>query len=298
LVELADSDPSVVLLTGDLGYTVLEPFAERFEDRFFNVGVAEQNMLGVAAGLAACGFTPFAYSIATFASMRPYEFFRNGAILHELPVRLVGVGGGLDYGHNGVTHYALEDVALMRAQPGLTVIAPADPLQAHSAVLATAAMPGPVYLRLGKNTTALPGLDGRFRMGRAEFIGAGTDVAIITYGGIAAEALAAASMLSDQGLNATVAIVAALAPAPTADLIDLLSTVPLAVTVEAHYKVGGVASLVSDVIADNGLDSRLIRCGIADMPRGFSGDVGFLHEHHGLTAAQVAETVVSALERA
>ena len=117
---------SIVLLTGDLGFTVVEPFAERFPVRFFNVGVAEQNMLGVATGLAEAGFVPFVYSIATFATLRSYEFVRNGPVLHHLPVRVVGVGGGLEYGMNGVTHYALEDIAIMRTQPGMTVLAPAD----------------------------------------------------------------------------------------------------------------------------------------------------------------------------
>ena len=127
LVALAERDPRVVLLTGDLGFTVVEDFAERFPQRFVNVGVAEQNMLGVATGLAEAGFVPFVYSIATFATMRPYEFIRNGPLLHGLPVRVVGVGGGLDYGNNGITHYALEDVALMRVQPKMMVVAPADP---------------------------------------------------------------------------------------------------------------------------------------------------------------------------
>src|SRR5436190_21477303 len=106
LGELAAEDERVVLLTADLGFMVWEPFAERFPDRFFNVGVAEQNMLGMATGLAESGFVPFAYSIATFASMRAYEFFRNGAALHGFPVRLVGVGAAFDYGLNGITHYA------------------------------------------------------------------------------------------------------------------------------------------------------------------------------------------------
>ncbi len=118
LMELAEEDERIVLLTGDLGFTVVEPFAERFPGRFFNVGVAEQNMLGVATGLAEAGYVPFAYSIATFATLRSYEFVRNGPVLHRLPVRVVGVGGGLEYGMNGLTHYALEDIALMRAQPG------------------------------------------------------------------------------------------------------------------------------------------------------------------------------------
>src|SRR3989304_1271973 len=151
LVELAEREPRILLLTGDLGYTVLEPFAERFPDRFFNVGVAEQNMVGLATGLAEAGFIPFLYSIATFASLRPYEFIRNGPILHQFPVRIAGVGGGYEYGPAGATHPALEDVGVMRLQPGLTLIAPADHEQARAALLATWEQPGPTSYRLGKD---------------------------------------------------------------------------------------------------------------------------------------------------
>src|SRR3972149_5485094 len=134
LAELAEQDPRILLLTGDLGYMALEPFSERFPDRFFNVGVAEQNMVGIATGLAEAGFIPFVYSIVTFATLRPYEFIRNGPILHRLPVRIVGVGGGLEYGHNGMSHYGLEDVGVMRIQPGITLVAPADYQQTKEAL--------------------------------------------------------------------------------------------------------------------------------------------------------------------
>lgn len=298
LVELADLDRSVVLLTGDLGYTVLEPFADRFPDRFFNVGVAEQNMVGLATGLAASGFTPYAYSIATFASMRPYEFLRNGAVLHELPVRLVGVGGGVDYGHNGITHYALEDVALMRVQPGLAVVAPADPDQTRAAVLATADLHGPAYLRLGKGGTAIPGLDGRFRLGRVELLGSGEDVAIVTFGGITGEAVAAAELLADEGVDATVAVAACLAPPPVADLVDLLGRVPAVVTLEAHYAVGGIGSLVCEVVAEWGLSCRVVRCGVTGMPRGGTGDGAYLLGHLGISAVNVADAALRAVSDA
>jgi transketolase len=298
LVELADRDPSVVLLTGDLGYTILEPFAERFPDRFFNVGVAEQNMVGLAGGLAAGGYRPYAYSIATFASMRPYEFFRNGPVLHRLPVRLVGVGSGVDYGHNGITHYALEDVAIMRVQPGLAVVAPADPAQTRAAVLATADLPGPVYLRLGKDSAPVPGLDGRFRLGRVELLGAGTDVALVTYGGITAEAVAASRLLAEHGIDATVAVVASLAPPPVEDLAGLLGRVPVAVTLESHYAVGGVGSLVSEVVAEHGLACRVVRLGVTDMPRGTTGEPAYLLDRYGLTGPHVATAARAALAAA
>src|ERR1044071_7254868 len=126
LAEIAERDPRVVLLTGDLGFMAMEPFRERFPERFFNVGVAEQNMVGVATGLAEAGFIPFVYSIMPFAVLRPYEFIRNGPIQHQLPVLIVGVGGGFEYGHNGLSHYGLEDIAVMRVQPGISVFAPAD----------------------------------------------------------------------------------------------------------------------------------------------------------------------------
>ena len=126
LVELAAADRRIILLTGDLGFMALEPFMERFPDRFVNVGVAEQNMVGIATGLAEAGWLPFVYSIVTFATLRPYEFIRNGPVMHGLPVRIVGVGGGFEYGPQGLSHHGLEDVGVMRVQPGMTVVAPAD----------------------------------------------------------------------------------------------------------------------------------------------------------------------------
>lgn len=218
LLDLAAEDERIVLLTGDLGFAVLEPFAERFPDRFWNVGVAEQNMVGLATGLAEAGCTPYVYSIATFASMRGYEFVRNGPILHALPVRVVGVGGGMDYGHNGATHYAVEDAGIMRVQPGIAVVAPADPQQTRTALPALQRLPGPVYLRLGKESQPVPGLDGRFALGRSERIGDGRDVALVALGGMAATAVEAADRLAADGVEAAVHVVSSLNPAPVDDL--------------------------------------------------------------------------------
>ncbi len=139
----------------------------------------------MATGLAEAGFTPYVYSISTFASMRPYEFIRNGPVLHGLPVRIVGIGEGVDYGHNGMTHYALEDVALMRAQPGHALVAPADsPGRSPPSLRAVQELPGPAYLRLSKQSVTVPGLDDRFELGRAEQLAEGEDVAIVALGGM------------------------------------------------------------------------------------------------------------------
>lgn len=294
--DLAARDERVVLLTGDLGYTVLEPFAERYPTRFFNVGVAEQNMVGVATGLAEAGFVPFVYSIATFASMRAYEFVRNGPILHELPVRIAAIGGGLDYGHNGVTHYALEDIALMRVQPGMTIVAPADAEQARAAVDATASVPTPVYFRIGKGVTSVPGLGGRFELERAQMLREGDDVAILALGTAASNALEAAELLVSEGIEAGVAVVASVAPPPLDDLAELLERVPLALTVEAHYRAGGLGSLVAELIADRRLDCQLLRRAVEFVPRGLTGEPASLHEALGLAAPQLAQAVVAELE--
>ena len=297
LVELAEREPRILLLTGDLGYTVLEPFAERFPDRFFNVGVAEQNLVGVATGLAEAGFVPFCYSIATFISLRPYEFIRNGPILQRLPVRIVGVGGGFEYGPAGATHYALEDVGIMRLQPGLTVIAPADHEQARSAVLATWERPGPIYYRLGKDDrTAVTGLGGRFELGRIQLIREGAHLLILTMGSIASEVASAAAALADRGISCTVAVVASVNPAPVEDLAALLARFPLALTVEAHYVSGAVGSLVSEVVAERGLGCRVVRCGVRTTPGGTSGSQGYLHYSHGLSSNALVQTALKELE--
>ena len=278
LVELATEDERIVLLTADLGFTVVEPFAERFPDRFFNVGVAEQNMVGIATGLAEAGYVPYVYSIATFASLRPYEFIRNGPVHHRLPVRVVGVGGGFDYGTNGPSHHALEDLAVMRVQPGLAVLAPADFEQARAALLAAHALPGPVYFRLGKDDSSR--VDGL----------AGGDVLLVTTGSIARNAVAAAQALAANGVEATVLVAASISPPPTEDLAEALERFDAAVTVEAHYVDGGLGSLVCEVAAEHGLPCRVVRCGVRELEPGRSGSEAYLNETHGLSVEKLVAT--------
>jgi transketolase len=298
LSEIAAEDPRVLLLTGDLGYMALEPFSERFPDRFLNVGVAEQNMVGTATGLAEAGFIPFVYSIVTFATLRPYEFIRNGPVWHGLPVRIVGVGGGFEYGPQGQSHHGLEDVGVMRVQPGITVIAPADHRQMSSALRATWNLPGPVYYRIGKDDrTEVPGLDGRFALGRAEVVRSGDDVAIVTSGSVASEAAAAADALAARGVRATVLVVASVQPAPSDDLVAALRRVPLVLSVEAHYLNGGLGSLVAETVAEHGLGCRLMRRGVRTGSAGVSGSQRWLHEVHGLSATALEDAVLAGLAR-
>jgi len=296
LSELAADDPRIVLLTGDLGFMVVESFAERFPDRFWNVGVAEQDMIGIATGMAEAGFIPFTYSMATFSTLRPYEFVRNGPVHHKLPVRILGVGGGFEYANAGPTHHGIEDVAVMRALPGLSVLAPADHEQAATALRATWDLPGPVYFRLGKDdSSVVTGLHGRFALGRAQTVRTGSaGIAIVALGPIAREAVAAAEILDQRGIDCSVTVVASVAPAPVEDLLDALRGVETVVTVEAHSIVGGLGSLVCETVAEQRLACRVVRCGVRSGPDGVGGSEAFLNARHGLDRHGITRTVEKA----
>jgi transketolase len=296
LLEMAEEDARILLLTGDLGFLVLEPFRDRFPGRFFNVGVAEQNMVGLATGLAEDGFVPFVYSITTFATLRPFEFIRNGPVHHHLPVRIVGIGAGYDYGPAGPTHHALEDIGVMRTQPGLTVIAPADYQQTASALRATKDVEGPVYYRLGKDDRiAIPGLDGRFKLGRAQTCREGRDILFIAMGSVANEVALAADLLAEQGINSTIMVVASLNPPPVEDIVDALARFSVALTVEAHYTIGGVGSLVCEVAAERGMNCRVTRCGVKHGREALTGSRDYLNRVHGLTSEALVEAASRAL---
>lgn len=289
LCELARRDPRVVLLTADLGWSVLEPFGDQFPDRFFNVGVAEQNMLGIATGLARSGFVPFAYSIATFASMRGYEQFRNGPVLHDLPVRLVGTGGGFAYGHAGPTHHAIEDLAIARTLPGVTVLAPADGAQARSIMAATADIAGPVYLRIDKaELPDFPALAGRFTLDEPIVVRPGRDLLLVSTGAITNEALEAAEHLSSSSMSPAVAVMAHLSFRGSDALANLLRQYPEIVAVEEASTVGGLGSLLAETIADFGLPCRLLRLGVRTPLNEHHGGRPYLLNQHRLDAVSVA----------
>lgn len=295
LCKLADADKRICLLTGDLGFMVLEDFAQKNPDRFFNMGAAEQNMIGTAVGLAEAGFIPFVYSIATFATLRAYEFVRNGAVMHHLPVRLVGIGGGFEYGANGLSHYGLEDLAVMRVQPGMSVMAPADSRQTEKVLEQTWALSGPIYYRLSKNDQEVPGLNGQFEVGRAQLIGSGQDVLLISVGAISLPVAEAAGKLRDNGISAAQMIVASIAPTPVEDLLEALRHFRLVVCVEEHYVNGGLGSLVCELVAENGLRTRVIRQALNTVPDGIIGSQPYLTQRYGLSAGAIVDRCLEAL---
>jgi transketolase len=293
LVQLAEQDPRIILLTGDLGFQSIEPFIEKFPQRFVNMGVAEQNMVGVATGLAEAGYIPFIYSIVNFAVLRPYEFIRNGPVYHQLPVRIIGIGGGYEYGSAGITHYGLEDLGVLRIQPGIIVVAPADFEQAVTALKTTYQLQLPVYYRLSKDEkTIIPGLDGRFSVDKIELIKEGGDFLFLSTGAITAGVVQAAAQLEESGVHAAVGVVACLNPPPVSSLVSVLQVHPKVMTVESHYRTGGLGSLVAEVVADHGLGCEVFRCAVRGLPDGHTGGQSFMQGLAGIDReAIVAQTL-------
>ena len=260
LCELAARDERIFLLTGDLGYSVLEPFARRFPNRYFNAGIAEQNMTGVAAGLALCGKTVFTYSIANFPLMRCLEQVRNDVCYHRANVKIVAVGGGCTYGSGGYTHHGVEDLAVARSLPGMTVVAPADPVETRLATRALAWMSGPCYLRLGKaGEPVVHRNEPVFEIGRAVQLRAGRDVTLVSTGAMLKETLSAADQLARQGIEASVLSMHTLKPLDGQALREAAEETGAIVTVEEHSAVGGLGSAVADFLAEADLSYVRLR---------------------------------------
>jgi transketolase len=289
LLKAAAADRRVWLLTADLGYSVLEPFIERFPDRFVNVGVAEQNLIGIAAGLARTGLKPFVYSIANFPTLRCLEQIRNDVCYHRADVKIVAVGGGLAYGPQGYTHHGVEDLAVMRCLPGMTVVAPADPVETRLATRAIADFDGPAYLRLGKAKEPVLHLrEPRFELGKAITVRSGKDLTFISTGGMLGDALAAAEELATSGIEARVLSMPTLKPLDDAAIRRAARQTGAILTLEEHSVTGGLGSAVADVLVEAGLRVRFRKLGTPDVTYHLVGSQTYLKKHLLGDVAQAA----------
>lgn len=282
LVELATAHPEVVALTADLMLShKLKGFHEVHPERFFNVGIAEQDLIGVSAGLAVDGKIPFATTFAAFASMRAHEQVRTDVAYPNLPVKIVGTMGGLSGGTAGPTHSGLEDIGVMRMMPGMTVIAPSDPLHLAQIVQQAYETPGPVYIRLGRGEDPIVYPEGHeIRIGRAVTAATGDDVTIVSTGVMLRHALAAAAKLAADGIGARVLDMHTVSPLDTDAIQAAIEETGRIVTVEDHLITGGLGSAVAEVVAESGAPCRLVRLGIPDL---FSviGQPADLYREHG-----------------
>jgi transketolase len=278
LCRLAETDERLWLLTADLGYSVLERFARSFPDRFVNVGVAEQNMIGLAAGLAHSGKVPFVYSIANFPTFRCLEQIRNDVCYHAANVKIVAVGGGLVYGVQGYTHHGIEDLAIMRALPGMTVIAPGDPVEARLATNAIARCPGPCYLRLGKaNEPVVHEKEPLFEIGKAIQIRPGPDLTLISTGGMLPQTVATAQQLAEQGIEAQVLSMPTVKPIDTDAILQAARRTRIIISVEEHSVTGGLGSAIADVLAQAAVPlARLVKFGLPDRVNHHIGSQNYL----------------------
>ncbi|MBI4065032.1 hypothetical protein HY409_01515 [Candidatus Gottesmanbacteria bacterium] len=297
LMEEASHNDRIVLVTGDLGFTVFEKFRENYPKRFMNVGVAEGNMVGFATGLALSGKIVFCYSIATFATMRPFEQIRNCVAAHSAPVIIVGTGAGLSYGHASYTHFGVEDIGLMRLIPGMTIYCPADPMEVRWATHNAIARAKPAYLRLGmKGEQALYDRPS-FGVGKGTIVKKGDDVAIVAVGNILANAMKAAELLEGDGIDASVIGMHTIKPIDTKLIKNLSSQYPMVVTVEEHSTIGGLGSTVSDVLTEIGSTIKLCRIGIPDEFIRTIGSQTYLREKLGLSPEGIARTVLNQYKR-
>ena len=296
LTALAGRDDRVVLLTGDLGYKIFDDFAARFPGRFINAGVAEQNMVGVATGLALEGLRPFVYSIATFVTLRCFEQIRDDVCYNAVAVTIVGVGGGFSYGANGPTHHATEDIAIMRTLPNMRVVCPGDPVEAELAVAAGASLGGPLYLRLGRAGDPVVHHDPpSFEIGTAIKVREGTDSALVSTGGMLPVAVAAADLLEAENVSCQVISMHTVKPLDTAALEVCCRQTKALFTLEEHSRLGGLGSAVGEWLSDSGKSRRLTCFGTEDQFADTTGSQAYLRRRHGLSAAQIARKVIERL---
>lgn len=294
LIELAKKDHNIELITGDLGFGVLKPYWEQLPDQFVNAGIAEQNMTSAAAGMALEGKTVFTYSIGNFPTLRCLEQIRNDCAYHEANVKIVCVGGGFVYGSLGMSHQATEDIAIMRALPGVAVLCPGDLVEAEEATKAIAAYPGTCYLRLGRGgEKRIHDHIDNFKIGKAIKIHDGERIAIFSTGAIFEEISGAEEILAGHDIHPAVYTFPTVKPIDREVIERCAEDFDMIVTVEEHNIVGGFGSSVAEVIAELSNHARLLRVGLHDTYSAIVGNQKYLRAQFGLDAEGIANQILS-----
>ncbi|MEO2172691.1 MAG: transketolase C-terminal domain-containing protein [bacterium] len=296
--QLAKTDERVIFIGSDLGVGVLDDMRKQFPDRWFMEGISEQHIIGMAAGLALEGFIPYVNTIATFLTRRCYEQLVIDVGLHRLPLRLIGNGGGAVYAPLGPTHQAIEDLAIMRAIPNMTVVAPCDSLEMERLMLATLSWPDPIYIRLAKGgDQVISEKTQDFQIGKGvSFLSPG-EVLFVTTGVMTQRAITASNLLSADGISCGVLHMHTIKPLDEEILIKMASNVSTVVTVEEHQRTGGLGTVVLETLSDAGLISppKVIRLGIGESFSDEYGSQNSLLESWGLDVNALVKAVKEAL---
>jgi transketolase len=298
LTKLADSDPRVVMLSGDIGNKLFDKFRAKHPDRFFNCGVAEQNMMGVAAGMAMSGLRPITYTITPFVTTRCLEQIRTDACYHDVPVTIVAVGAGLSYANLGPTHHSCEDISFLRSLPNMVVMCPGDPWEVRGSLREAMKQDRPVYIRMGKKGEANVHKDvpEDFAIGKALVVRDGTDVCLLSTGNMLPEAIEAGHLLANAGVSAQVVSFSTVKPLDVPFLAKAFASFRVVATIEEHSLIGGFGSAVGEWLIDNAIVyRRFLRFGTPDAFFKLSGEQEFAREKLGLTGHHIAQRVHAAL---
>ncbi|WP_292369192.1 transketolase family protein [Methanoregula sp. UBA64] len=294
VTALAGADPRIVLLMADIGNHLFDRFKELYPERFFNCGIAESNMISVAAGLAMSGLRPVVYTFSAFDVGRPFEQIRVDLAFQNLPVVIIGLGGGLTYSPLGPTHYICEDLSITRSLPNMTVICPADAVETRAAIRVSLQHNGPVYIRIGKkNEPVIHECVPNFVIGKGITVKDGTEICILGTGTIMPDVIIAAKQLSEAGFNPRVVSFHTIKPLDTELLEEIFSDYSLVVTVEEHSLIGGLGAAVAEWISDQSSPSKchLLRIGTPDEFLYHAIHQKTARDVYGLSPEKIAKTV-------
>lgn len=297
LISLAEGDKDVVLLTGDLGFGVFEEFESRFPDQYFNVGIAEQSMTGIAAGLSLEGKKVVTYSIGNFPTLRCLEQIRNDACYHDANITIVASGGGFSYGALGMSHHTTEDLSILRALPNMSVVAPCTVKECKEATIAMIQGGGVGYLRLDKTAAEDSVIDRSFSLGKSRRYKEGSDITLIAIGGILDEANIASVELKKHSIDVRVIGVHALKPIDKVAILDAVSETGGIITIEEHNKDGGLGSAIAEVCIDNGvLPKKFSRIGLDNIYSSIVGSQQYLRSRYKMDSEAIVSVALDLLK--
>ena len=284
-------------MTADLNHACEKEFMQNIPQQYINVGIAEQNMIGIAAGLALSGMKVFAYSITPFVTMRCFEQVKIDVCYQNLDVNLIGVGAGFAYGPYGNTHCTIEDIAVMRVLPNMKIVSPANPLEAEQLTEQVIKSKGPFYLRLGRGKEPMPENNYAVKLGKGHIVNHGKDISLIAVGTIIDEAVKAAKILEHQGISSEVINMHTVKPLDKDIIEDCIKHKKAIFTIEEHNVIGGLGSAVADVISQSKINKQLIfkKFGVQDKYLKIIGDQNYLREKHGISADAIAKTILEIL---
>lgn len=297
LIQASKKDPDIILLTSDLGFNAFEPYREQFPKQFYNIGVAENNMVGVGSGLALKGKKVFIYSIIPFLIFRCFEQIRNIICHNDLNVKLIGAGGGFSYGNQGVSHNATEDLSILRTLPNLTIFTPGTKIEATLAFDIMMDQNGPGFIRLGKvPDKEFHSSEPKYTLGKGLIIKDGSDIAIICIGNIVEDVMDAANELDQLGIDAKIITLLTIKPIDKEYINEIAQTHKAIFTVEEHDEIGGLGTAVSEILAVSETSNIIFkRIGLNEKPHLEIGTQEYLKEIYGLSSKKIAKRITSYL---